>query len=255
MLPQVPAPSNQAPVHTQFLSLRQPSAALLEKHPQRKRKWHKKTEQPKHHERKGTINILKLKIYEQHNCPRVNYTRKNFVVGEAFLVFEAAFFSGKSAKVYWKHFYLFCLPNFFHPPSPSCVCWKKSICRHIQPQCHQFLNVCCSRPLHLAPICSNEANSRCLYFCTMFMHPLKKKAFFAFAIFYHNIKLIFLYATERRARRCFHAQLKISLILISVLSWNDLGSFDVSVGKLRKSESLTETSAIETDKILVFLLY
>lgn len=116
MLPQVPAPSNQAPVHTQFLSLRQPSAALLEKHPQRERKWHKKTEQPKHHERKGTINILKLKIYEQHNCPRVNYTRKNFVVGEAFLVFQAAFFRAKVQKFIGSIFICFVCPTSFTLP-------------------------------------------------------------------------------------------------------------------------------------------
>lgn len=109
----------------------------------------------------------------EHNCPRASELSSRIQ-------------PGKSAKVYWKHFYV-CLRIVG-------VWRRESICRHIQPQCHQFQ---CLLLFFLSSSCSIsaiEANSSCLYFSRMFMHRnigkmLRGRVFFFFRNFLSQYKI------------------------------------------------------------------
>lgn len=89
-----------------------------------------------------------MKIYEQHNCFRVNYPRE-------LSSFSFSLFSfGQKCKSLLEAF--LCLSTLVKKKAVN-VClwwwkkellsggrrWPKSICRHIQPQCYISVDICC----------------------------------------------------------------------------------------------------------------
>ena len=89
------------------------------------------------HPQKMNINILKLEIYDRHNCFRVNYP-----LGLSFARAKVQKFIGSIFMCVYPRKNSQCLVKRKNKERSGGVGWRgkglKSICRHIQPQCHQF---------------------------------------------------------------------------------------------------------------------